>query len=130
MTEGWVTIQCFLKIVTFQDLSENHFHLETKIRPRKTWNMYLPEFLDFSGKESELDVFSDFDIVCLETNENGEAREKRFRCHKIVLYLGSNYYKKMFSGNFAESGNSVKYCNFDNSYETSDSIEMVIMVNW
>ena len=27
----------------------------------------------------------------------------RFRCHKIVLYLGSNYYKKMFSGNFAES---------------------------
>ena len=108
LTEGWLTIQCFIEIVTLHVFSENHLPHETKIHSRKPWSRNLPEFLDFSGKASELDAFSDFDIVCLEKNENGEEREKRFRCHKIVLFLGTNYYKKMFLGNFAESEGMAK----------------------
>ena len=107
LTEGRLAIQCILEIVTFKDVSDI-VQLETKIRSRKTWDQYLPEYLDISCTESKLDAFSDFEIICLEENENGGSKEKRFRCHKIVLFLGTNYYKKMFSGNFLESEGSTK----------------------
>ena len=102
LTEGRLTFQCILQIISFNDFSGIH-QLEKKLYEKKTWNQYLSYYWDMDRRESKLNEFSDFEIICVEEGENDIKSEKRFRCHKLVLFLGTNYYKKMFSGNFAES---------------------------
>jgi len=74
---------------------------------RQTRSQHLAEHWDLEQTQSELEDFSDFRIICIEERENGEKIEKTFQCHKVVLFLGTNYYKKMFSGNFTESEGKV-----------------------
>ena len=107
LRDGRLTIQCILEIFTFNNVSDI-IRFETKIQSGKTWDQYLPNYLDFSHTESKLDTFSDFEIICVEETETGGTREKSFRCHKIVLFLGTNYYKNMFSGSFVESEGTAK----------------------
>ena len=106
LTEGRLTFQCFLQIVTYNDFS-GISNLEKNLWKSQTRSQYLAEHWDLKQTQSKLDDFSDFRIVCIEERENGEKIEKTFRCHKVVLFLGTNYYKKMFSGNFTESEGKV-----------------------
>ena len=102
LTEGRLTFQCILHIITFSDFS-GILQLERNLQERKTWNQYLSDYWDLDRRESKLNEFSDFEIICVEEGEGGEKSETRFQCHKLVLFLGTNYYKKMFSSNFTES---------------------------
>ena len=65
------------------------------------WNQNILQNIDFSAPGHE--TFSDFEIICIDQKKNGDEQEKRFRCHKIILYLSSTYYKNMFSGKFIEN---------------------------
>ena len=102
MTEGRLTFKCTIQMRTFQNFSSIS-SLESNLRSKEHWTKYLKQHFDFSCGSSPLDPFSDFEITCIEKNENGETNEKKFQCHKLVLFLASNYYKKMFSGTFSES---------------------------
>ena len=76
---------------------------------KKTWNRCLLDDFNFcSTDENGFQQFSDFEIVCVDRTRHGDKIGRRFRCHKLVLYLGSRYYKKMFSGNFSEKEGMVR----------------------
>ena len=59
--------------------------------------------INFSEKGGDFEQFSDFEIICVEKENNGEELKTHFRCHKLVLWLGSPYFKHMFSSNFVEN---------------------------
>ena len=106
LTESRLTFQCFLQIITYNDFL-GISKLEKSLRGAQTRAQYIAEHWNLAQTQSKLNEFSDFDIVCVEDQENGEKIEKTFRCHKVVLFLVTNYYKKMFSGNFTESKGKV-----------------------
>ena len=96
LTESRLTFQCFLQIITYNDFL-GISKLENSLRGAQTRAQYIAEHWNLVQTQSKLNEFSDFDIVCVEDQENGEKIEKTFRCHKVVLFLVTNYYKKMFS---------------------------------
>ena len=105
--ENQLNIICGLKINVFKEFP-NVRSLEKNVLSKKTWNQSLLEQFNFNSISSNWDKFSDFEIICLERNENGDNNEKIFRVHKIVLSLGSKYYKRMFYGNYTENNGSTK----------------------
>ena len=101
LEDGRFLVTCLAQINILHEFSEIR-NLENHVLSMKTWNHYLLEDFDFSLTTSVLDQFSDFEIICQDELESGAKYEKRFRCHKLVLVLGSKYYKKMLLGNFKE----------------------------
>ena len=71
------------------------------------FNQFFHQELNFEEKDGCFNQLSDFEIVCVDQTENDETIETTLYCHKIVLCLGSEYYRKMFSGNFVESKGKV-----------------------
>ena len=90
--ENHLNVRCLVQVNVLKDFP-NVKNLERNVLSKKTWNQSLLDDFDFHSKTSDWDKFSDFDIICVEKNENGDTSEKRFRCHKLVLSLGSKYYK-------------------------------------
>ena len=102
LEEGRFLVMCLAQINILSEFSETR-NLENNVRSKKTWNQYLLEAFDFSSATSELEQFSDFEIICEDVLESGDKYERRFRCHKLILLLGSKYYRKMLLGNFKEN---------------------------
>ena len=100
-------MRCLANIFVFKDCS-TALDLENKLISRKTGNQCLLERFNFSSTEKDYEKFSDFEIVCVESADNGQQRERRFRCHKVMLSLSSQYYRNMFSSNFNENEGSTK----------------------
>ena len=98
-----LSVRCLVQINILKNF-QNIRSLEKHVLSKKTWNQCLLDGFDFNSTNSDWDQFSDFEIICLDQNENGDNHEKRFRCHKLVLSLGSKYYKRMFLGNYSEVG--------------------------
>ena len=82
--------------------------LENQLASKKTWKQCLLDGINFSEKRGNFEQFSDFEIICVEKDNNGEELKTHFRCHKLVLFLGSPYYKHMFSSNFIENQGTSK----------------------
>ena len=101
LEDGRFLVSCLAQINILHEFSQIR-SLENQVLSKKTWNQYLLEDFDFSFTTSMLDQFSDFEIICEDELESGDKYEKKFRCHKLVLVLGSKYYKKMLLGNFKE----------------------------
>ena len=80
----------------------------SSVSEKKNFNQRLPPNLDFTSTEGCFKQFSDFEIVCIDQNENGKNIETTLYCNKIVLYMRSEYYRRMFSGSFVESQGRVK----------------------
>ena len=74
---------------------------------RKTFGRCIDKNFDFISNEGFFKQTSDFEIFCVDQGNNGESSEVTLHCHKIVLYLGSEYYRKMLSNNFVESKGKV-----------------------
>ena len=62
LADGRLTFQCFIEIIKFQHFEEID-QLETNIRSSRTLNRCLPEYLDFSPKESASDAGADFQTL-------------------------------------------------------------------
>ena len=105
--ENQLNIRCSVQINVFKEFP-NVRSLEKNVLSKRTWNQCLLEEFDFNSSTSDWDKFSDFKIICQEINESGDTHEKTFRCHKLVLSLGSKYYRRMFSGNYREIEGSAK----------------------
>ena len=60
------------------------------------------------------------ELICIENGASSGQTEKRFRCHRLVLSLGSEYYERMFSSNFTENHGSTEVT--DVSGDTMDKI--------
>ena len=100
-------VMCLVQVNIFKDFSDIH-KLENSVANEKTWTQCLSDNFDFANARPDIDQFSDFEIICTnKSSEKDEEVEHRFRCHKLVLFLGSEYYKKMFSGNFTENKGTV-----------------------
>ena len=99
--ENNLHVRCLVQVNVLKDFPSGR-NLERNVLSKKTWNQSLLDDFDFKSKTSDWDKFSDFDIICVEKSENGDTNEKIFRCHKLVLSLGSRYYKRMLSGNYRE----------------------------
>ena len=82
--------------------------LEQNVSEMRNFNRLLHQNLDFTSNNGFLKQFSDFEIIGIDQNENGENIETTLYCNRIVLYIGSEYYRRMFSGNFVESQGRVK----------------------
>jgi len=102
-----LNVRCLVQIYVSKQISSIN-NLKRNILSKKVWNQRLLEEFDFKSTKSSLDQFSDFEIVCFDKAEHGDVNEKRFRCHKLVLFLGSKYYQRMFSGNFSEISGTTK----------------------
>ena len=98
---------CLANIFVFKGCSTT-LDLENKLKSRKTWNQCLLERFNFSSTGKEYEKFSDFEIVCVERADKGQQRERRFRCHKVILSSSSQYYRNMFSSSFSENEGSTK----------------------
>ena len=78
--------------------------LENNLCLNKPLNYFSSEEFDFiSDTKHNYGPFSDFEIICKE-----DGGEKSFRCHRLILSLGSEYFKTMLSGNFCESQGKVE----------------------
>ena len=104
LDDGSLTLGCLVKINIFKR-NLGLIDLENKLGSRKTWNYRLSEEFDFISdtKYNNYYPFSDFEIIC-----NGEGIKKSFHCHKVILSLGSEYFKTMLSGYFCESQGRVE----------------------
>ena len=104
LDNGSLTFACLVKINIFQ---KNHglIDLENNLCSNKSWNHCLPKDFDFSSdtKYTNYYPFSDFEIIC-----SGDGIKKSFHCHKVILSLGSEYFKTMLSGYFSESQGRVE----------------------
>ena len=98
---------CLAKIFLYNHCSTT-LDLENTLKSKKTWNQCLLDGFNFSSTSTHHDNLSDFEIVCVEKADNGEHTERRFKCHKLVLSLSSQYYENMFSSNFSETQGSTK----------------------
>jgi len=100
-------VKCLATISLYNNCSPT-LDLETMLKSKKTWNQCLLDGFNFSSTGTHHDNLSDFEIVCVEKADNGEHTERRFKCHKLVLSLSSQYYENMFSSNFSETQGSTK----------------------
>ena len=82
--------------------------LEKNVIEKNNSKGLLQQRLDFTSNDGYVKQFSDFEIICIDQNENGENIETTLFCNKIVLSMGSEYYRRMFSGSFVESQGRVK----------------------
>ena len=102
-----LNVRCQVEINVLKQLSSIQ-NLKKNVATKKALNQRLLHDFDFKSDNSPLDQLSDFEIICYDKTDNGEVNEKHFRCHKLVLYLGSKYYQRMFSGNFSEIRGTTK----------------------
>ena len=103
LNEGRLTFVCLAKINIFKRNS-GLIDLENNLCSKNTWNSCLSDEFDFiSDTKYNYSPFSDVEIIC-----NEEGSEKSFHCHKVILSLGSAYFKTMFSGYFCESQGRVE----------------------
>ena len=100
-------VNCSIQIDMAQD---NMFGigLEKNLLEKKHLNRLSQQPEDFTSADGSLKQFSDFEIVCIDQNPNGENIETTLYCSKVILYLGSEYYRRMFSGGFVEDHGRVK----------------------
>lgn len=82
--------------------------LERNLQETKNRDKFMLQQFEFTSSGSLIKELSDFDIICMDTKNDGEDIETKLYCHKIVLYLGSEYYRRMFSGSYQENLGSVK----------------------
>ena len=97
LDDGSLTFGCLAKINIFKR-NPGLIDLENNLCSNKSWNYCLSEKFDFISDTKNYYSFSDFVIIC-----NGEGIKKSFNCHRIILSLGSAYFKTMLSGDFCES---------------------------
>ena len=104
LEDGNLTFACLARINLVKSNS-NLICLQDKLSAKNTWYQRLPEMFDFDSDETgaNFDQLSDIEIVC-----TGEDMKKSFKCHKLVLSLGSQYFRTMFSGHFCESKGTVE----------------------
>ena len=99
-------VHCSVKIKIAQyDMLNQDFKKD--VRGNNSFNRSLHHDLDFTVSDGCLKQSSDFEIVCANQKEDEETFETTLHCHKIVLCLGSEYYRRMFSGSFVESKGKV-----------------------
>ena len=82
--------------------------LERNVQEKKNFDKLILQQSEFTSTGTLIKEFSDFEILCMDKTNDGEDVETKLYCHKIVLYLGSEYYRRMFSGNFQERQGKVK----------------------
>jgi hypothetical protein len=90
-----IVVKCLAKIFLYKDCSPI-LDLEDQMKSKRTWNQCLLERFSFSSLRQKHEHYSDFEIVCVETADNGQQSERRFHCHRVILSLNSQYYEKMF----------------------------------
>ena len=104
LENGNLTFACLARINIVKK-NPTLVSLQDKLCTKTTWSQRLPEMFDFGSDEqgANLDQLSDIEIVC-----TGEDAKRVFKCHKLVLSLGSQYFRTMFSGHFCESRGKVE----------------------
>merc|ERR1712223_733702 len=70
--------------------------------PLSSFNFTTEQF------DSDLEQYSDFEIICDETDEKEKQVEKHFKCHKIILASRSKIFNTMFLSSFSEAQGSTK----------------------
>ena len=73
--------------------------LKDALKQKKAWNENFWESFDFCiGEQGQgnMKQHSDFKILCIDEVENGKQGKTEFNCHKLMLSIGSPYFKKMF----------------------------------
>jgi len=99
-------VNCSIQVDILQD-NITRKNLGMANSEKKSFGRCIDEYFDFTSNEGYLKQISDFEIICVDQGNNGESSEVSLYCHKIVLYLGSEYYRKMLSNNFVESEGKV-----------------------
>ena len=104
LENGNLTFACLARINVVKRNSDL-ICMQEKLCSKKPWYQRLPEMFDFDSDETGMhfDQLSDIEIIC-----TGEETKRSFRCHKLVLSLGSQYFRTMFSGSFSESKGKVE----------------------
>jgi len=100
-------VMCLAQINVVKDCSEIS-RLENKLASKRTWAERLSDGFACSTKGGDLEQFSDFEILCVDKTDSGDELETHFRCHRLVLFLSSRYFKQMFSGSFSQSQGTTK----------------------
>ena len=72
--------------------------VENKLASKRTFAQCLSDGFDCSAEGGDLEQFLDFKIVCVEKTDDGDEIRTPFRCHRLVLFLKSLYFKRLFSG--------------------------------
>ena len=99
-------VNCSIQVDILQD-NITRTNLGMANSEKKTFGRCIDEQFDFTSNEGYLKQISDFKIICVDQENNDKSSEVTLYCHKIVLYLGSEYYRKMLSNNFVESEGKV-----------------------
>merc|ERR1712226_329338 len=71
---------------------------ENKLASNRPLAQCLSDGFDCSAEGGDLEQFLDFKIVCVEKTDDGDEIRTPFRCHRLVLFLKSLYFKRLFSG--------------------------------
>jgi len=96
---GNLTVGCQITVKIPEDGGTHHSVLENNLQSQKTLIKALSESFDITKPENieNYERFADFTILC------GENLDKRYRCHKSVLYLRSPVFSAMFSHDTIET---------------------------
>ena len=99
-------ICCTVQVDIVQD-DQYKQSLPTHVSKIAHFNPFLHQELNFTVKDGCFQQLSDFEIICVDQKDDKETFETTLHCHKIMLCLGSEYYRKIFSGHFVESNGKV-----------------------
>ena len=100
-------IFCLIQVDCLEDTTFKT-SLERNVQEKKHSDKLMLQQFEFTSTGTRIKEFSDFEIICMDKTNDGKEVETKLYCHKIVLYLGSEYYRRMFSGSFQERKGSVK----------------------
>lgn len=73
--------------------------LKDALNQKRGWNENFWDSFDFCiGEQGQgnMKQHSDFKMICIDEVENGKHGKTEFNCHKLMLSIGSPYFKTMF----------------------------------
>lgn len=108
---GSMVIKCKIQINVMKQSFDLPI-LKDALRQKKAWNENFWDSFNFCiGEQGQgnMKQHSDFKIICIDEVENGKHGKTEFNCHKLMLSVGSPYFKRMFGNTHPEFKDQMKW---------------------
>ena len=89
-------VMCLAQVNELNKCSEIS-RVENKLASKRNFAQCLSDGFDCSEERGELAQFLDYEIVCVDKTDARVETKTHFRCHRLVLFLKSPYFKRLFS---------------------------------
>ena len=90
-------VMCLAKVNVLKECPDIS-RVGNQLASTRSFDQCLSDGFDCSAEGGDLEQFLDFKIVCVEKTDDGDEIRTPFRCHRLVLFLKSPYFKRLFSG--------------------------------